>query len=473
MSNLILFFMNGKQLFFILGIILPVISTGQQVSPLAIESSRANPPSKSLLIIEVDQAINEFSENKEPTSAEIDWLEELINQLATVSELLNEEGNYDSAAIYAEKAILVSRKIGSDKGFYRAARQAIQTYEILYEYQKAFQLQKELLVLSQGPMKASSSDEIKSITTSNLKKNLSEKEREFVALQASAKSRTILLLGIVTVLLILFIAFAYKQYLRDVHQLKKIQYQNKLIRQRNKEIALRIDELKQFAYIASHDLQTPLLGIVKIADWLNRDYANTLNSQGVELVDLMRSRAKRMESMLNGILTYFKIGSTSQKNELINLKELVSDVLKSINQEKKLTVKLDERDVKLIADRSQLKQVLYNLIHNSIHHNDKPIVSIKLSFEKKDADWSLVIQDNGPGIEQRLLKKVFDIFQQAHKTDETRSGIGLAIVKRIVAGWDCKISIESEPGIGSTVYLHLNDKMISKVEQPKKELVFS
>ncbi|MEM7109508.1 MAG: ATP-binding protein [Bacteroidota bacterium] len=424
--------------------------------------------------IEADGAIPRLKTNEVLSAYPIDRLKTRFDQLYRTSELFQRQGFTDSAIYYAQKATLTARQAGMEETLYFAMKRLVDIYEDRGEYRKALDLQKELLVSPQEFIKLKSEVSLEdTVANSDLKKNLSSKEQEFIALQASAKSRTILLLAIVTVLLILFIAFAYRQYVRDVYQLKKIQSQNKLIRRRNKEIALRIDELRQFAYIASHDLQTPLSGIVKIVDWFNRDYGNVLDSQGIELLDLMRSRAKRMESMLHGILAYFKIGTKAQENELIDLKELVMEVLKSINYENKLKLKLDVRNIKLWTDRSQLKQVMYNLIHNSIHHNDKPIVSIQIGFEKKDNEWCLVVRDNGPGIEQRLLKKVFDIFQQASKEDENRSGIGLAIVKRILAGWDSKISIESKPGLGSTVYLHLNKKLISRVKSPQRELVYS
>lgn len=389
-----------------------------------------------------------------------------LRQIAIV---YRKQDKYDSTILYAQKAASIAKGIGFSLGFYNAYLEVVTAYDKAGEYKKALEHQKELTTAQQELMQTSFDNKIKATEASNdLQKSLSEKEQEFNALQNSTHNKTIVLLSILAVLLILFIVFAYKQYLRDVRQLKKIKAQNKLIRSRNKEIALRIDELKQFAYITSHDLQTPLMGIVKIADWLSRDHKDKLSKQGVELLDLMRSRVRRMESMLNGILAYFKIGSTTLKPELIDLPDLISEVLESINPDKEVSLDLGNENIKLKADRSQLKQVLYNLIDNSILHNDKPFVTLNIGFENKKNRWSLYVKDNGPGIEPGFLKKAFDIFQQVNKEDENRTGIGLAIVKRIVAGWDSTISIDSNPGLGSTVYLHLNSSMTSTARVTSK-----
>ncbi len=398
-----------------------------------------------------------------------------VRQLSKVCRQLGivhrKQGKYDSALFYSTKSANFAEKIGFVLGHYLAISDVVTVYQELGNYKKAYERQIDLLKIQEALMQDRFDNKITAVEmASNLQKNLLNREKELNELHSTSRNRTILLLAITTTLLALFIVFAYRQYLKDISRLKKIRNQNTIIRSKNKEIAIRIEELKQFAYVTSHDLKTPLTGIMKISEWFARDYGHNLDHQGSELLDLMKQRVLKMENLLNGILSYFKVGSSDLSPARQQLEPLVREVVESIETPKTIDLEILNEKASLFVDRSQLRQVLFNIIDNSVRYNDRFTVQIKVGIKKRDKNWYLFVQDNGRGIEDRFQRKVFDMFQRINDEDENGTGIGLAIVKRIVEGWNSKIFIESDPGIGSTIFIRLNREMIIHDKNPERRV---
>jgi light-regulated signal transduction histidine kinase (bacteriophytochrome) len=228
--------------------------------------------------------------------------------------------------------------------------------------------------------------------------------------------------------------------LRDISERKKVEEQ---IERANKE-------LKDFAYIVSHDLKAPLRGITSLATWIKQDYSNKLDDDGNENIDLIISRVQRMSNLIEGILRYSKIGRIEEQISRINTNDLVINIIDSINPPNNIKISIDGKLPEIYCEEVTLEQVFQNLINNAIKFMDKPDGRIVISCEENEQFWLFKVEDNGPGIEKKHQDKIFHIFQTLNARDEIEStGIGLTIVKKIIENYKGKIWFDSEIGKGT------------------------
>ncbi len=209
-------------------------------------------------------------------------------------------------------------------------------------------------------------------------------------------------------------------------------------------------ELKDFAYIISHDLKAPLRGINTIANWLLSDYAHMLDDAGHEMLHLLNKRVHRMEAMINGVLEYSRLGQQSNAIRT-DLNHLIAHIIEDIVPNNSCQIIVDTPLPICRADPMRLRQIFQNLIDNAIKYMDKPQGEIHIACEQHGDQWRFSVRDNGPGIEARYFEKIFHIFQTLQPRDEMEStGIGLTIVKRIIEVYGGEIWVESAIGKGST-----------------------
>lgn len=210
-------------------------------------------------------------------------------------------------------------------------------------------------------------------------------------------------------------------------------------------------DLKDFAYIVSHDLKAPLRGIGSVATWLSMDYADQLDEDGRKLLTILTGRVQRMDALISGILEYSRIGRTQEALEQVHTGWLVSEIVEEIVPPERFQVTIAPDMPSLLAEPTRLRQVFQNLIANAVSYMDKPAGQIRIGFEDRPSELCFSVSDNGPGIEERFFSRVFLIFQTLASRDEREStGIGLAIVKRSVENWGGTVSLESTVGKGST-----------------------
>lgn len=210
-------------------------------------------------------------------------------------------------------------------------------------------------------------------------------------------------------------------------------------------------ELKDFAYIVSHDLKAPLRGIHQLGGWLSQDYKEKLDDQGVELIELLTGRIERMDSLIDGILQYSRIGRIEENPEIISLEDLVKDVIGYLVVPDHIKISIKDKLPEFFGDKTRVQQIFQNLLSNAIKFMDKPEGNIKITCTRNDAYWSIGVSDNGSGIDEKYHQKIFQIFQTLSSRDDREStGIGLTVVKKIIELYGGKLSIESKPGIGST-----------------------
>jgi len=216
------------------------------------------------------------------------------------------------------------------------------------------------------------------------------------------------------------------------------------------------EELKDFAYIISHDLKAPLRGINELSDWISEDYANILDKEGKENLKMLRERTARMNDMIQGILQYSRVGRTEGEAEEVDLNELLEEVIDLLAPPDNIKITVENKLPEYTADRTRLTQIFENLLSNAIKYIDKPKGIIKIGCTEKENEWEFSVTDNGPGIEKKHFEKIFKIFQtlESKKTDEN-TGIGLTIIKKIIDLYKGRLWLESKIGKGTTFYFTL------------------
>ncbi len=219
------------------------------------------------------------------------------------------------------------------------------------------------------------------------------------------------------------------------------------------ELARSNEELEQFAYVASHDLQEPLRMVASYVGLLERRYRGRLDSDADDFIEFAVDGARRMQLLLNGLLDLSRVGTRGRELEpteseaalgdaLINLEQAIGEAGAEVSHEPLPTV---------LGDRMQLTQLFQNLISNAVKFNtsDRPRVAVSVS--RAGSMWEFAVADNGIGIDPAHFDRIFQVFQRLH-TRETYegTGIGLSVCRKIVERHGGTIRPESAKGQGTT-----------------------
>jgi signal transduction histidine kinase len=212
-------------------------------------------------------------------------------------------------------------------------------------------------------------------------------------------------------------------------------------------------ELKDFAYIVSHDLKAPLRGIKTLADWISRDYFDKFDDAGKEQIGLLAARVERMHNLIEGILRYSRVGRVREKMVRLDLNDLLAEIVDMVAPPANIQVVVENEFPAVECERTSIIQVFENLLSNAVKYMDKPEGLITVRCEDDGEFWRFSVSDNGPGIAERHFEKIFRIFQTLTPRDEFEStGIGLTVIKKIVELYGGRIWVESEVGQGSTFF---------------------
>ncbi len=218
-------------------------------------------------------------------------------------------------------------------------------------------------------------------------------------------------------------------------------------------------ELKEFAYIVSHDLKAPLRAISQLTHWIVSDYSEAFDDEGRMQMDLILQRVKRMDGLIDGILRYSRLGRVREKTETLDLNLLVNEIIDNISPPDTVQVTIENKLPVILSDSIRLEQLFQNLIGNAIKYMDKDKGLIKVGCTEIEGYWQFNISDNGPGIDKKYHDKIFQIFQTLSPRDEQEStGIGLALAKKIIGLYGGSIWVESELGHGTTFFFNLPKK---------------
>jgi signal transduction histidine kinase len=210
------------------------------------------------------------------------------------------------------------------------------------------------------------------------------------------------------------------------------------------------EELDQFAHIVSHDLKAPLRGIDNVITWIEEDHSTELPPKISEYIQLIKGRLLRAENMIRGILMYARVGKQNPEREYINLNALLQDTAENLMIRPGLRLEIQDNLPEIYSEKIPLQQVLSNLISNAIKYHDKPQGYIKVYLKSSVDHYIFFVEDNGPGISKAYHEKIFVIFQTLQERDSFEStGVGLAIVKKILDDRKQRITVTSEPEQGT------------------------
>jgi len=221
-------------------------------------------------------------------------------------------------------------------------------------------------------------------------------------------------------------------------------------------------ELEQFAYIASHDLQEPLRMVASYTQLLSRRYKGKLDADADEFIAYAVDGASRMQRLIQDLLQYSRVGSKGQDLIEASSEKALGAALFNLRGTIEETGAIVTHDIlpTVLADETQLIQLFQNLIGNSIKYQNKSgSPQIHISAAQDDGNmWAFSVRDNGLGIDPQYFERIFGMFQRLHKREEfAGTGIGLAICKKIVERHGGIISVDSQPGQGSTFRFTLEE----------------
>ncbi|WP_435578995.1 sensor histidine kinase [Gilvibacter sp.] len=210
-------------------------------------------------------------------------------------------------------------------------------------------------------------------------------------------------------------------------------------------------DLNDYAHVVSHDLKSPLRNIYSLVQWIQEDLDGDQPESAVVHMPHIYSSLEKMDGLIAGILRYSNLRETSQEKEVrVNLNELIDEVLTLIQVPESIQIEVAALP-EVRADRLRMSQLFQNLIDNALSAMKVQGDRIQIGFEDLGNSYEFFVKDNGPGIAKAHQQKVFQVFQKLD-ADSTKSGIGLAIVSRIVEDHGGQLRLESEAGQGATFY---------------------
>ena len=236
--------------------------------------------------------------------------------------------------------------------------------------------------------------------------------------------------------------------------------QEQFIKEYSRQLEQKNRELEQFVYVASHDLQEPLLTVTNFINLFKEEYGDALDDNALTYLKYINQSSERMKDLIRGLLEYARLGRKSDQLQTVDcnmvMEDVCSDLFASIQ---KHNAAVNYKGLPVITgDKTQIRQLFQNLVSNALKFSKSGVDPlVRFSAVETDEGWKFSVQDNGIGMESRYLEKIFIIFQRLNTRSEFEgNGIGLAQCKKIVELHRGKIWVESEPGEGSIFWFTLN-----------------
>ncbi|MBN2379035.1 GAF domain-containing protein [candidate division WOR-3 bacterium] len=240
------------------------------------------------------------------------------------------------------------------------------------------------------------------------------------------------------------------------------------VEERTAELARSNESLEDFVYTVSHDLKAPLRAILGFSQFLVEDFARELPDEGKLYLERMSTSARRMERLIDDLLELSRVGRFKNPYEETDIEELLSETVATLSPGKNVSVRVEGPMSRITCERVRIGQVFANLISNAIKYNDKEKTEIIIGNKDLGEEAEFFVSDNGPGIEEKHFEKIFKIFQRL-SSDEGGTGIGLALVKKIVEDHKGRIWVESELGKGTSFRFVLPKKPEMSLEEMPTE----
>jgi light-regulated signal transduction histidine kinase (bacteriophytochrome) len=242
------------------------------------------------------------------------------------------------------------------------------------------------------------------------------------------------------------------EQLLAVHEQTSLEQAERLERSL-KEVEHSNRELDQFAYVASHDLKAPLRGIANLAQWIEEDLGSAVSGETRQHMTLLQGRVHRMESLIDGILSYSRAGRVREKLERVEIGALIAETVELLALPPDAQVVIESAMPVLVTERVPLQQVFMNLIGNAVKYSERPDTRVAVRATLDEPYVTFSIADNGPGIAPQYHEKIWQIFQTLAPRDRVEgTGIGLSVVRKLVETRGGRTWLESQQDRGSTFY---------------------
>jgi PAS domain S-box-containing protein len=242
----------------------------------------------------------------------------------------------------------------------------------------------------------------------------------------------------------------------DITEFKALQKQQEIIL---KELEVRNHELQEYAHIVSHDLKSPLRSINALLSWIKADNLNELDENTLQNIDLIEVTLEKMEKLISDILEYSSAGISVKNHERVDLNLTIINLKKILLIPENISVTTLKELPILNGDATKFQQLFQNLISNAVKFCDKEKGVVEIDVLEEKSYYKFSIKDNGIGIEKEYHAKIFKIFQFLNQREDS-TGVGLSIVKKIVDLYEGNIWVESQLGIGTTIFFTIKKKTI-------------
>ena len=246
-----------------------------------------------------------------------------------------------------------------------------------------------------------------------------------------------------------------------VHDITDSYEAHRRLERSSTELARSNSELEQFAYVASHDLQEQLRMVTGFMGLLQKRFGNTLGNEADEYIGFAVDGARRMQGLIDDLLTYSRVGSRGASPVAVDLGDVARSVRQNLHaliEETGAAIRVDELPT-VVSDRQQMSQLYQNLVGNAMKFSGERAPQVELGAERGNGEWRLYVRDHGIGIAQEHRQNVFVIFRRLHSREEyPGSGIGLAVCKRIVERHGGRIWVDTTVGGGCTFWFTLSDR---------------
>jgi two-component system CheB/CheR fusion protein len=262
--------------------------------------------------------------------------------------------------------------------------------------------------------------------------------------------------GFTAIILFLLIRRYYKTINQKVTELE---IANAQLKKQTQQLKITNNELEQFSFVASHDLQEPLRTISSFLILLERRIKPSLDETSSQYIGFVLDSAKNMRQLVIDLLEFSRSGQLDETYSRVDVNKIMDDLETQFKDAMLIkNASIDRLDLPILeAQSASLFKVLECLVDNALKFakNDVPLI-IRVSAKREDKWWVFAVQDNGIGIEQEYHGKIFELFQRLHERDEfDGTGVGLAMTKRLVEKMEGKIWVDSTLGVGSTFYFRI------------------